>query len=39
VPFDIAFGLPKSWRRAFTVALGEMEGAQYNWEALAWDCS
>lgn len=37
VPFDIAFTLPKIWRRAFVVALGEMDGGQYNWQTLGWE--
>jgi hypothetical protein len=37
VPFDIAFTLPSIWRRAFVVALGEMGGAQYDWQAMAWE--
>jgi hypothetical protein len=37
VPFDIAFSLHKTWRRAFSVAIGELEGRHYNWQALAWE--
>jgi hypothetical protein len=36
VPFDVAFTLPPIWRRAFVVALGEIAGAQYDWQALGW---
>lgn len=37
VPFDIAFSLPKAWRRAFVVALGEMAGGRYDWDSLGWE--
>ncbi len=37
VPFDIAFALPLVERRAFAVALGEMDGAQYDWDRLSWE--
>ena len=37
VPFDIAFSLPLIDRRAFAVALGEMEGGRYDWDRLGWE--
>jgi hypothetical protein len=37
VPFDLAFSLPLIERRAFAVAIGEMNGAHYDWNRLSWD--
>jgi hypothetical protein len=38
VPFDIAFTLPKAERRAYAVAIGELDGAtRYDWQAMGWE--
>jgi hypothetical protein len=36
VPFDIAFSLPPIERLAFIVALGELDGRQFNWRDFTW---
>jgi hypothetical protein len=38
VPFYIAFCLPKAERRAFVVAIGELDGSKrYDWRAMGWE--
>jgi hypothetical protein len=36
VPFDVAFTLPPDDRLAFVVALGTLDGRQFDWQALSW---
>jgi len=37
VPFDIAFSLPVDERIAFVVALGTLEGWEFDWRTLRWN--
>jgi hypothetical protein len=36
VPFDLAAGLSSTQRVAWVVAMGELRGGRFDWEALAW---
>jgi hypothetical protein len=36
VPFDVAFSLPDDERLAFVVALGTLEGREFDWPSLTW---
>jgi hypothetical protein len=36
VPFDVAFSLPPDERLAYVVALGTMDGQEFDWHALRW---
>jgi hypothetical protein len=36
VPFDVAFSLPADERLAYVVALGTLEGREFDWRALRW---
>jgi hypothetical protein len=36
VPFDVAFSLPVDERDAFIVALGTLEGREFDWHRGRW---
>lgn len=36
MPFDVAFSLPEDERRAFVVALGTLDGREFDWASLRW---
>ncbi len=36
MPFDVAFALPPDERLAYVVALGTLDGEQFDWRALRW---
>ncbi len=36
MPFDVAFSLPEDERLAFIVALGTLEGREFDWQTLRW---
>lgn len=36
VPFDIAFSLPDDERLAFVVALGTLNGREFDWSTQSW---
>lgn len=36
MPFDVAFDLPEDERLAFIVALGTLDGREFDWESLSW---
>lgn len=36
VPWDVAMAMKRSSRWAFLVMFGELNGDQFNWEAMAW---
>jgi hypothetical protein len=36
VPFDVAFSLPVDERMAFIVALGSLDGREFDWHRLRW---
>jgi hypothetical protein len=36
VPFDVAFTLPPDERLAWIVALGTLQGRQFDWQTLSW---
>jgi hypothetical protein len=36
VPFDVAFSLPAEERLAFIVALGTLDGLEFDWSTLRW---
>ena len=36
VPFDVAFSLPVDERNAFILALGTLEGREFDWHRLCW---
>ncbi len=36
MPFDVAFSLPEDERLAFIVALGTLDGREFDWFALRW---
>lgn len=36
VPFDVAFSLPPDDRLAFIVALGSLDGNEFDWSTGAW---
>jgi hypothetical protein len=36
VPFDVAFSLPPDERLAYVVAVGTLEGQEFDWQALRW---
>lgn len=36
VPFDVAFSLPVEDRIAWIVALGTIDGREFDWSAMRW---
>ena len=36
MPFDVAFSLPEDERLAFIVALGTLDGREFDWAAMRW---
>lgn len=36
MPFDVAFSLPDDERLAYVVALGTLEGREFDWAARGW---
>lgn len=36
MPFDVAFSLPVDERNAFILALGTLEGREFDWHRLCW---
>jgi len=36
VPFDVAFSLPSDERLAWIVAVGTLQGRQFDWPTLSW---
>jgi len=36
VPFDVAFSLPEDERLAFIVALGTLDGREFDWAVMRW---
>jgi hypothetical protein len=36
VPFDVAFALPADERLAFVVAIGTLEGREFDWHTFSW---
>ena len=36
MPFDIAFSLPIDERHAFVVALGTLDGREFDWKSRRW---
>jgi hypothetical protein len=36
VPFDVAFALPDDERLAYVVAIGTLDGFEYDWDGLQW---
>jgi len=36
VPFDVAFSLPPEDRLAWVVALGQLDGGEFDFAALRW---
>ncbi len=36
VPLDVAFALPADERMAWVVAMGRLEGLDYDWSARRW---
>ena len=36
IPFDVAFSLDEDERRAWIVALGELDGRTWDWGAMRW---
>ena len=36
MPFDVAFSLPDEDRLAFVVALGTLDGREFDWQSLTW---
>jgi hypothetical protein len=36
VPFDVAFSLPVRDRAAYVVALGTLDGREFDWDLLKW---
>jgi len=36
VPFDVACSLTRNERLAWVVALGALEGRQFDWQAIQW---
>ena len=36
MPFDVAFSLPEDERLAFIVALGTLDGREFDWATLEW---
>lgn len=36
MPFDVAFSLPVDERLAFIVALGTLDGREFDWGSLLW---
>lgn len=37
VPFDVAFTLPPHERLAWIVAVGTLQGRQFDWATLSWN--
>lgn len=37
MPFDVAFSLSPDERMAFVIALGTLDGHQFDWEAHGWE--
>jgi len=37
VPFDVAFSLAPDERLAWVVALGTLEGREFDWHTRSWD--
>jgi len=36
VPFDVAFSLAPDERLAWVVALGQLDGAEFDWPTMTW---
>jgi hypothetical protein len=36
VPFDVAFSLSSVERLAFVIALGTLEGHDFDWSSMSW---
>ena len=36
MPFDVAFSLPEDERLAFIVAIGTLDGREFDWNRIAW---
>jgi hypothetical protein len=36
VPFDVAFSLPVEDRLAWVVAIGTLDGGEFDWHTLRW---
>jgi hypothetical protein len=36
VPFDVAFSLQADERLAFVVALGSLDGGDFDWQTMKW---
>ena len=36
MPFDVAFSLPADERLAYVVALGTLDGWEFDWQTLRW---
>jgi hypothetical protein len=36
VPFDVAFSLAEDERLAFVVALGSLDGREFDWTSVTW---
>jgi DNA-directed RNA polymerase subunit K/omega len=37
VPFDVAFSLPDEERKAWSIALGEIDGGKFNFDMGRWE--
>jgi hypothetical protein len=37
VPFDVAFSLPAEDRMAFVIAIGTLDGNNFDWKAFHWE--
>lgn len=37
IPFDVAFALDEMTRMAWCIILGELDGARWSWERMAWE--
>lgn len=36
MPFDVAFSLPEDERLAFVVAIGTLDGREFDWPNVMW---
>ena len=36
MPFDVAFSLPEDERLAFIVAIGTLDGREFDWSSVTW---
>ena len=36
MPFDLAFSMDNSWRQGLCIIAGELEGGEFDWNAMAF---